>query len=124
MLDILATGRVIKIADARSANGNNYTRITMLTGKGGDATLINASVFDADILAALRSVKKGDAISVSGGGSLSAYTKDGEARASLNLFVNRFLSHRAAKQQERKEDGYAPRSGNGGSYEQPWGQND
>ena len=121
MLDILASGRVIKLVPARSASGTQYVRVSMIVGQGEKSALINASAFDGEIIAALDKVKVGDSISVSGNGSISAYSKEGEPRASLNVFINRLLTHKAAKEQQRNPNNFTPRDQNPRNYGQPWG---
>lgn len=98
MLSILATGTLT--ADPRertSATGRQFaTALLRVPVEDGDPALCSVIAFNADAVAAILALQKGDSCSIAGRGKLTSWERDGEQRHGLSVTADRVLSAYAA----------------------------
>jgi len=103
MLNILATGTLT--ADPRqrtSAACKPYATATLrVPCEDGDPLLVSVIAFNADAVAAILALARGDSCAIAGRAKLSAWEKDGEQRHGLSVVADRVLSAYAAGKQRK-----------------------
>lgn len=98
MLSILASGTLVSDPKARqSVTGKTYaTALLRVPSEDAEAMLVSVIAFNADAVAALLALSKGDSCSIAGRASLRTWDKDGEQRHGLSVTADRVLSAYAA----------------------------
>ena len=94
MLSILASGTLACTPQRRNGHGDRAYAYALMRvpAEGSDALLISISAFGDAAVAALLSLRKGDALAVTGRGKLEVWDKESEQRHGLNVVVERILS--------------------------------
>lgn len=94
MLSLLCTGTLLRNPERRtSAKGNAYaTALLRVPTEGEDSLLVSLIAFDADAVAKLLALSKGDTLAVTGRAKLTEWTRDGEQRHGLSVTVERVLT--------------------------------
>ena len=94
MLNILATGTLV--ADPRrrtSAGGKDFATASMrVPAEDSEAMLVSIIAFNADAVAALLALVKGDACAVAGRAKLTSWEKDGAVHHGLSVTGDQVLS--------------------------------
>ena len=98
MLSILATGTLVNDPKSRtSATGKLYATASLrVPAEDSDALLISCIAFNADAVAALLALSRGDSCAIAGRAKLSSWTKDGEERHGLSVVADKVLTVYAA----------------------------
>lgn len=98
MLSVLASGTLVNDPRERqSAAGKTYaTALLRVPAEDADAMLVSAIAFNADAVAALLALAKGDSCAIAGRGKLTSWEKDGEQRHGLSVVADKVLTVYAA----------------------------
>ena len=98
ILSVLCTGTLV--ADPRrrtSATGKDYaTGSLRVPAEDSEAMLVSIIVFNADAVAAILALQRGDSCAIAGRAKLTSWTKDGEEKHGLSVVADRVLSVYAA----------------------------
>jgi len=130
MLSILASGALVRDPHRRqTAAGKEYaTCLLRCAIEDGDPVLVSIIAFDADVVAALLALQKGDSCAIAGRAKLTEWTgKDGGEKRGLNVTADRVLTaYQAGKQRKasreaedpepRAPEPAAPKQGNHGGF--------
>jgi single-stranded DNA-binding protein len=94
MLSVLCTGTLVSDPKARtSSSGKPFaTALLRVPAEDADAMLVSAIAFDADAVAAILALSKGDACAIAGRGKLSTWEKAGEEKHGLSVVADRVLT--------------------------------
>ena len=95
MLNILATGTLVSDPKSRqSATGKAYATASMrVPTEDGEAMLASLIAFNADAVAALMALSKGDSLSVAGRAKLSEWAgQDGVEKRGLSVVADQVLT--------------------------------
>lgn len=98
MLAVLASGTVVFDPRARtSASGKAFaTAQIRVPAEDSDPMLVSVIAFDADAVAAILALAKGDACTIVGRGKLTSWEKAGETKHGLSVVADRVLTAYAA----------------------------
>jgi single-stranded DNA-binding protein len=94
MLSVLATGTLVSDPRRRTtAAGKAFaTALLRVPSEDADAMLVSIIAFDADAVAALLALAKGDACAISGRGKLTSWDKAGEEKHGLSVVADKVLT--------------------------------
>lgn len=94
MLAVLCTGTLIGAPRQRTtATGKPYATASMrVPAEAADAMLVSVIAFDAEAVAALLALAKGDSCAIAGRAKLSSWTKDGEEKHGLSVVADKVLT--------------------------------
>lgn len=102
MLTVHATGTLVADPEQRtSASGTAWLRLKVSVPSGQESVFVSVAVFDGDLIDRLAPLHKGDSISLAGTAHTSAWLKDGEAKAGLNMVANAAISRRDGRPKRR-----------------------
>jgi len=98
MLNVLATGSLIRDPERRHTSaGKPYaTALMRVPSEDSEAIMVSVIAFNADAVAALLALAKGDALAVAGRAKLTTWQKNGEDRHGLSVIADRVMSAYAA----------------------------
>lgn len=98
MLTILASGTLV--ADPRrrtSATGKDYATASLrVPAEDADPMLVSVIAFNADAVAAILALQRGDSCAIAGRAKLTSWGKDGEQRHGVSVTADRVLTVYAA----------------------------
>jgi single-stranded DNA-binding protein len=102
MLQLMCSGSLTAEPVRRTTTkGNAYATFQIRTQAGADAVLVSCVVFDADAVAAVLQLRKGEAVSVTGRGELRHWTgKDGREGHGLSCTVDKLMNMRPVKREK------------------------
>ncbi len=94
MLSVLASGTLIADPKERATTaGKPYaTGIVRVPAEDAEPMLVSLITFNADAVAALLALTKGDALAIVGRAKLSSWTKDGEEKHGLSVVADQVLT--------------------------------
>ena len=97
-MSVLCTGTLLSDPTARtSASGKAYaTALLRVPSEDSEAMLVSVIAFDADAVAAILALAKGDACAIAGRGKLTSWEKAGEEKHGLSVVADRVLTAYAA----------------------------
>ena len=103
MLSILATGTLVNDPKSRtSAAGKLYATASLrVPAEDSDALLVSVIVFNADAVAAILALQRGDSCAIAGRAKLSEWERDGETRHGLSVVADKVLTVYAAGKQRK-----------------------
>lgn len=99
MLSILASGTLISDPVSRtSATGKAYATASLrVPAEDSDAMLVSVIAFNADSVAAILALQRGDSVAVAGRGKLTEWTgQDGSQKRGLSVTADKVLTIYAA----------------------------
>src|SRR5260221_181673 len=104
MLNALATGQPVRYPEQRySSQGKAYAvGLMRAPAEDAEALLVSLIAFNADAVAALMALTKGDALAVAGRAKLTSWIKNGEDRHGLNIVADQVLTLYAIEKRRRK----------------------
>lgn len=105
MLEVLASGKLIKDPDTRTGqSGKPFTTALLRVDVGEEQpTLVSVIAFQ-EASEKLGRLKSGDAITVAGSAKLSSWEKDGETRHGLSVTASAVLSVYDVKRRRGNEE--------------------
>jgi len=104
MLSCLASGQLVRDPEQRrSTSGRVYaTALARVPAEDAEAMLVSLIAFNADAVAALLALTKGDSLAVAGRAKLSAWQKNGEDHHGLSMVVDQVLTVYAIEKRRRQ----------------------
>ena len=98
MLNVLVSGTLVSNPQERStAAGKRFATASMrVPAEDADPVLVSIIVFNADAVAAILALTKGDSCAIAGRAKLTSWAKDGEQRHGLSVTADRVLTVYAA----------------------------
>ena len=107
MLNVLCSGTLVSDPRQRtSAAGKAYATAQMrVPAEDADPMLVSAIAFNADAVAALLALQRGDSCAIAGRAKLSTWEKDGEQKHGLSVTADRVLTvYQAGKARKAARD--------------------
>jgi len=103
MLSVLCSGSLVSDPRERTTTaGKPYVTASMrVPAEDAEAMLVSIIAFNADTVAAILALQRGDSVAVAGRGKLSSWTKDGEEKHGLSVVADKVLTVYAAGKQRK-----------------------
>lgn len=108
MLSVLCSGTLTADPKSRtSAKGKDYATASLrVPAEDAEAMLVSVIVFNADAVAALLALTKGDACAIAGRAKLTSWERDGEEKHGLSVVADQVLTiYQIEKRRKRATEG-------------------